>query len=138
MTQIAQFTGGYQKVPFVIGGSNLYFIAAEGLWKTDGTTSGTSKIADVVTSSDGFNLAWLKGHVYFTAYTAHDGRQLWSSDGTSPVPVAIISRDANPQSLTAFGDRLYFVATHNVISYVKFRAENSGRPTGLLKAPDRV
>lgn len=48
------------------------------LWKTDGTSAGTSKLADVAPS----NLVAVGNTLYFSGLTQASGTELWKSDGT--------------------------------------------------------
>lgn len=75
---------------FLKAGSWLYFEAAtetgQGLWKTDGTTAGTSFIKDIGTADGNNNHLSLEGEylgkLLYTADDGEHGNELWISDGT--------------------------------------------------------
>jgi ELWxxDGT repeat protein len=84
------------------------------LWKTDGTTAGTSLIKDLTPgafpSSAIRNMIVVNGELFFTAH-ANDF-QLWKSDGTAAGTVAVF--DMNPIGLTdtwpvSLNNTLYFL-----------------------------
>src|SRR6188472_3547030 len=62
-----------------------YFVATNAtngreLWKSDGTTQGTTMLVDVnvgTGSSDPSSLVNVNGVIYFAAKNASDGRELW-------------------------------------------------------------
>jgi ELWxxDGT repeat protein len=64
---------------FVTLGDRVYFFAGGGLWKTDGTESGTVKAA----SFSGRNLAVSGSQLFFEGLTAATGTELWVSDGSN-------------------------------------------------------
>jgi ELWxxDGT repeat protein len=115
-------------------GNTVYFFANNGsdvgqagkeLWKSDGTSNGTSLVQDIDSSTtgsiaDGASLVVYQNKLYFAADNAVDGRELWSYDpvGTGanalPVQIAINTQSAgsaDPTQLTVVGNSLYFAAT---------------------------
>jgi ELWxxDGT repeat protein len=116
-------------------GSNIYFFANNGsdvgeagkeLWKSNGTSLGTSLVQNIdgSTSSsiaDGASLVVYQNKLYFAADNAVDGRELWSYDpagtGANAIPVQIPintqnAGSADPTQLTVVGNNsLYFAAT---------------------------
>jgi ELWxxDGT repeat protein len=69
----------------------LFFVADDGvhgyeLWKTDGTSSGTTLVQDILPGADSpfiVDLTNVNGTLLFTARTGDDSRMLlWTSDGT--------------------------------------------------------
>lgn len=103
---------------------NLYFIGTtpdEGctLWRSDGTTSGTSMFQDFRSSSTKDecprSFTQLGDRLYFIADDTDDARVLWRTDGTPAGTVrvsggALEPRLLSPLSLTPFNDILYFGA----------------------------
>lgn len=63
---------------FVTMGDNVYFLATGGLWKTDGTESGTVNVAAVSAR----NLTAAGSQLFFEGFTAASNWELWVSDGT--------------------------------------------------------
>jgi len=99
----------------------LYFVArygstrngpGGGLWTSDGTARGTTRVTDIFPNEFGAGPSELinfGGTLFFSAFTA-----LWKSDGLSNGTIVV--KDTNPyfigapQGLTAVGDTLYFSA----------------------------
>jgi ELWxxDGT repeat protein len=71
-------------------GSVLFFVATDAaaqdseLWKSDGTTAGTVRVADInpTGSSGASELTDVNGTLFFRATDGSTGRELWKSDGT--------------------------------------------------------
>ena len=75
-------------------------------------------INDISVESEPTLLRVIGSTLYFTAYTAEHGRELWRSDGTEAGTVMV--KDINPadsSSLVTGTDRLYFVATSPSTGY---------------------
>lgn len=56
------------------------------LWKTDGTTGGTTLVADINSGGNSSSpelLTTIGNYIYFSAYSNTAGRELWSTDGTT-------------------------------------------------------
>jgi Raf kinase inhibitor-like YbhB/YbcL family protein len=112
--------------PIGVIGTTLYFSGNDGtvgteLWKTDGTSAGTSLVKDInAGSSDGVNDnekgIVFDGRLYFVGETLASGRELFTSDGTAAGTV--LDTDVNPgsagnsniASLTVAGGKLFFLA----------------------------
>jgi ELWxxDGT repeat protein len=62
------------------------------LWKSDGTSGGTSMILDINPGADSSNpshLTFFDMHIYFSADNGEHGYELWRTDGTTPGTVMI-------------------------------------------------
>jgi ELWxxDGT repeat protein len=77
--------------PMAVLGAYQYFFAEDGvhgaeLWRTDGTSAGTTLVADTLPGplgqAGGEKVIVHKGAVYFTATDGNSGTELWRSDGT--------------------------------------------------------
>ena len=128
-TQNATATGTVSSTPtnLVAGGSKLFFAANDGvsgveLWSSDGTSSGTSLVADLNTtpntsgSANPSNLTVIGTTLYFTANNGIRGTELWKADlngATAPTIVKDIrsgSSSSTPRNLVDFNGTLYFEA----------------------------
>ena len=113
-------------------GGSAYFPAYDQefgleLWKTDGTRSGTVRVADINPGALGAapcSLTVFKGRLYFGANggSTQGGTDLWSSDGTAAgtVRTNLIPGDdgAVPRSLLLMGGKLYLIATDGTPSQI--------------------
>ncbi len=100
-------------------GNSAYFTAYEAgvgteLWKTDGTSGGTTLVDDIFPGNGGSypkDLTNVAGTLYFAA-NAGSGYQLWKTDGTAAGTTALTSPDSGnytyPSDLTDVGGTLYF------------------------------
>lgn len=77
---------------FAFLNGEVFFTANDGttgheLWKTDGTSSGTSLVVDIYGSGSSFpdELTPVDSNLYFTAFDDVYGRELWAY-GTPPLP----------------------------------------------------
>ncbi|MFM9073266.1 MAG: ELWxxDGT repeat protein, partial [Cyanobium sp.] len=83
-----------------VGARALYFSANDGscgyeLWRSDGTTAGTSRVLDINPGAASSNPKDLisRGHIlYFTASDSVNGRQLWATDTLSNTTTPLTSR----------------------------------------------
>jgi ELWxxDGT repeat protein len=102
-------------------GATLYFNATNNfgsqLWKTDGTTAGTTMVADLngTAGSNPQNLINDNGTLFFSAFTAQYGTELWKTDGTASGTVMVQdiypgSTGSSPGNFVVFGTTLVFSA----------------------------
>jgi ELWxxDGT repeat protein len=107
----------------IVVGSKIFFTAqttaaGEELWVSDGTSSGTKMVKDVVSGSNGSNPQWLcavGNKCYFTATTTTQGTELWVSDGTDAGTTLVKdiysgTGSSSPFLLTSFGTKVLFFA----------------------------
>ncbi|MCR9243703.1 MAG: hypothetical protein NXI31_01640 [bacterium] len=114
---------GSMQLGFVAAGNRGYFIAqspthGRELWVTDGTSSGTQLVRDINPGPNSSQIVGLTAFGTGVAFRATDGTsgtELWSSDGTT---AGTVGYDAVPgagglfpRSITAAGDRVFFLGT---------------------------
>jgi ELWxxDGT repeat protein len=129
-----------------------YFVANDGIhglewFRTDGTSGGTSLLADLNPGSqpsvrdvdrDIPTAAVLGDALYFTAYTPSTGNELWKTDGTAAGTV--IAKDiratgsSTPMWFTVVGDTLYFTASD--LTYGRQLWKTDGTEAGTQRLTD--
>jgi ELWxxDGT repeat protein len=121
-------------------GSTLYYATGTSIFKTDGLSAGTEvKFIDPnANPSDLINIA---GTLYFTAFDAARGRELWKSDGTAAgtVPVKDIAAGAGSSTPTEFanvGGTLFFVAGDSTAGRELWKSD--GTAAGTVRVRDIV
>src|SRR4051794_41055771 len=90
-TTISNETESSKPEQFTAFGNRVYFVATTAdygteLWSTDGTSSGTSIVADIIPgggSSNPYGLIVVNGRLLFTARDVDHGIELWTTDGTT-------------------------------------------------------
>ena len=148
-------------------GSTVYFSSFDPtsgleLWKTNGTISSTTLVADisVLGNSAPTGMIAFQGSLYFSANDGTNNRELWKTDGTTTSMVVNLSTalvgDSLPalfEKFTVFGDHLYFTADDGSGAGLQlFRTDGSGPgtvafprdgatafyPIRLVALPDRM
>jgi len=116
-------------------------IHGRSLWRTDGTTDGTT-IMDVFTfasrDSDPSNLSIANGLLYFAADDFDHGNELWVSDGTEGGTRLVKDiypggEDSDPSWFTALGDVVVFRATSETAGTELWVTDGTASGTTLLK-----
>jgi len=121
--------------PLAAINNTLYFSADDGadgtgtdaeLWKTDGTATGTVMVKNINTNTDinvgatgsfPYGYTNVNGTIYFSAYDAANGTELWKTDGTAAGTILVAninpgSGESYPEKLTRVGNMLYFTANN--------------------------
>ena len=115
--------------PLTIHQGVFYFTADDGqsgleLWRSDGTRTGTFRVADIragAASSEPGDLKVIGAHVFFAADDGARGRELWRTDGTAGGTSLVVDILPGPRDgfgeasgLVANGDTFYFRASDGV------------------------
>lgn len=124
----------------------VYFVADDGqgeeLWSTDGTSSGTQLVADIVPGPVGSSpnsLTPAGNELHFTARTTEHGEELWAIDANDNARlVRDIRREQSriPRSisdLTLFRDAAYFRFNDGEHGTELWRTDGSDAGTWLVK-----
>jgi ELWxxDGT repeat protein len=126
---VLQSAGASDPSEFVAIGDVMYFTATtptlgRELWRTDGTSGGTSLVKDISPGSSYSQPAFLTnvgGTLYFTADDGVHGRELWKSSGTAATTVLV--KDVQPgagsgmitdEQIVKAGSHIYFPANDGV------------------------
>ena len=136
---------------FAVLGGKLYFGANDGtngrqLWRTDGTTAGTTIVDDinplsVGTSQQGANVydvTSVKGRLFFQANDGTHGAELWTSLGkasaTSLVKdINISDAGSSPTQFVGSGGITYFEANDGVHGGELWKTDGTTAGTALVK-----
>jgi ELWxxDGT repeat protein len=100
---------------------SLYFLTTDSsdsgsavdLWKSDGTSSGTTLVTTLPNTYQGGYLTDVNGKIFFCVSTTSPGadgaqNQLWSSDGTTPGTTEVLSLGGMVQAGAAVGNDYVF------------------------------
>ena len=126
-------------------GRFVYFRANDGshgseLWRTDGTSEGTTLIADINPGEGSSAPEGMKSfarRIYFAASSADTGREVWATDGTAEGTSLV--RDINPGTADAlpavfvrFADALYFRAQDAATGLELWKTQGTADTTVLV------
>lgn len=114
-TTYSNATKSSSPAEFVRFGNRTFFTATtdaagKELWSTDGTSAGTSMVADIVPgsgSSEPVGLIVINGRLLFNARDVNHGIELWSTDGTAAGTQMVIDLNPGPSSSQAFSKFAY-------------------------------
>lgn len=127
-----------------------YLKTGKELWRTDGTSHGTTRIEDLnpgPAGSDPQYLTWFNGLLYYSAYTTLTGRELFRTTGnmtgsslvsTTDVGINPGVADSDPADLTVADYLMFFAATTkmNGRELWTVRQQSKDHLNGLLSTVD--
>ena len=140
--------------PMISMNGLLYFTASgsrfsQSLWRTDGTTGGTIKLADVTLSQAGANEPMMvaAGELIFFAGSTNVGVELWKTDGTVSGTVlvkdidpgttssyyGVYPRSSSPSSLTNVNGTLFFAASDAANGRELWKSDGTTAGTVIVK-----
>lgn len=115
------------------------------LWKTDGTPSGTALVKDIYgpptavneapRSSDPKDLTVFNGSLYFSAWDAVNGRELWMSDGSEGGTVFL---DVDPGPGGTFLDPEYLTVVETTLFFAAISGRELWKTDGSMVGTVRV
>ncbi|XXF75317.1 hypothetical protein P2318_19840 [Myxococcaceae bacterium GXIMD 01537] len=132
---------------FVTAGAVTFFIGDTGetgseLWKTDGTSAGTTLVKDLTPGSQGTQIEELVAvgdTLFFAANVPFHGSKLWKSDGTAagtvPVkePQSELDVGVAPHGLTACQGTLFFQSGDAEHGTELWKSDGTAEGTVLVK-----
>jgi ELWxxDGT repeat protein len=114
------------------------------LWRTDGSATGTTLIADInpgSSSSYPRSLVARGDTLFFSADDGATGAELWRTDGTAAGTSRVTDlrpgrKGSIPSNLTALGDRLFFFANDGITGNQLWRSDGTAAGTvPVVKVP---
>lgn len=119
----------------------LFFNTGGGIWKSNGTESGTLQLSSV--RAGGFNkypvnLTNVNGTLFFRANDGSSGYELWKSDGTVSgttlvKDILVGSSSGNPLSLTAMNGILFFSSHDGIGNIELWKSDGTAAGTVIVK-----
>ncbi|MBL8810487.1 MAG: hypothetical protein JNM43_09955, partial [Planctomycetaceae bacterium] len=111
------------------------------LWRSDGTSGGTYRVADINAGPNSSNptaLTAVNGTIYFVADNGINGQELWKSDGSQGGTALV--RDivagagtSSPSNLTNVAGTLFFTANWSNLGIELCKTDGTVNGTGLVK-----
>ncbi len=136
----------YDLPDFANVNGTLFFVADDGthgteIWKSDGTTAGTVKVADIKPGrhsyGTNFNLTAVNGMLFFTAGDDVHGKELWKSDGTADGTMIVADinpgiNDSNLYHLTNVNGTLFFSANDGAHGNELWKSDGTAAGTVIV------
>lgn len=140
--QVTHFNGsGVTEWPpqFASLGSNVYFSWLDGgLWKTNGTAAGTSRVGSLPVNDFSAQLVASQGALYFftSGFSSDSDLRLWRTDGTTAGTVLIRKfpgQYALSLQLIPFAGKLFFSVDDRVHGIELWSTDGTAAGTALLR-----
>ncbi|HEY7090788.1 MAG TPA: ELWxxDGT repeat protein [Tepidisphaeraceae bacterium] len=113
---------------FTTIGSVAYFAAPDGLWKTDGTPAGTTRVSNVQVALP--QMVALHKTLYFAGVDGSAAPALWRSDGTAAGTQRVTN--LTPYGLQSVSDKLFFSADDGTHGQELWQSDGTARGTMMI------
>ncbi len=125
------YTESYPEFRYAVMNKTLYFAVSGSLWKSNGTTVGTTKISDGLSAVNGFyNIASTNatssGYVLFVR---GDNKELMKTTGSTPTTVKMDYNGGSMTNLTSIGTNVYYTDYSITDSERLWKSANGAAPT---------
>ncbi len=113
------------------------------IWKSDGTTTGTTKLKDIYpgnTSSAATDFYEFNNQLYFAANDGVNGKEFWKTDGTTAGTVMVkdifpgaVSNESKPEFFATYNGYMYFTAaTYGNLDREIWKSDGTNAGTSLV------
>lgn len=141
-------TDAYQANEFTSVNGIIFFIANDGtngngLWKSDGTETGTIMVKDINPSqilpySLNDEIINFHGTIFFAEDNGINGSELWKSDGTEAGTIMVKDINpgpgvSNPHNFTEVGGALFFIAYNSTNGFALWKSDGTEEETVMVK-----
>lgn len=145
-TYNTDFSASSNARDFISVNGIVYFVADDGihgfeLWKSDGTSSGTSLVKDINPGSVDsylYDLTPANGQLFFTVDDGVHGKEVWKTDGTAEGTVMVSdilpgSDSSYPQYLVFHNGAVYFSAEAGIEGAELWKTDGTETGTVMVK-----
>ena len=107
------------------------------LWRSDGTSAGTTLVKDIIPGAGSGNPSWLcnvNGTLFFSASNGFNGYALWKSDGTGAGTDTVKDVDfsLDPGIITSFNNQAYFNGQDPVLGASLWKSDGTEAGTSMV------
>lgn len=120
--------------------NHIYFSGNNGnlgLWKSDGTVSGTQLLKNISVNAYLKNVAIYNGEMYFAASDGTNGYELWKTNGTTAGTLLVkninTASDSNPTKFLVSNNRIFFLADDGMNGEELWSSDGTSAGTQIVK-----